>query len=53
MENQNLTTTPEDSFDAEVEAIRRNQKLLELLEERGREKERYTLDQVREKLDLT
>ena len=53
MEDQNLTTTQEDSFDAEVEAIRRNQELLELLDERGCEKEGYTLEQVREKLGLT
>ena len=42
----------DDSDDAEIEAIRKNRELLELLEERSREKETYTLEEVREKLNL-
>lgn len=42
----------DDSEDAEIEAIRKNRELLEFLDERSREKETYTLEEVREKLNL-
>jgi hypothetical protein len=41
-----------DDFDAEVEAIGQNRELLEYLDERWREQESYTIDEVRKKLDL-
>jgi hypothetical protein len=40
------------SEDAEIQAIRKNRELLEFLEERSRDKETYTLEEVREKLNL-
>jgi len=41
-----------DDFDAEVEAVRQNRELLEYLDERWREQETYTSDEVRKKLGL-
>ncbi|HEX6903816.1 MAG TPA: hypothetical protein VF789_29165 [Thermoanaerobaculia bacterium] len=42
-----------DDFDAEIEATRRNRELMELLDERSRETETYTAEEVRKKLGLT
>lgn len=42
-----------DDFDAEVEATRQNRELMDLLDERSRETETYTADEVRKKLGLT
>ena len=42
-----------DDFDAEVAATRQNRELMELLDERSRETETYTADEVRKKLGLT
>jgi hypothetical protein len=41
-----------DDFEAEVQAVRQNRELLEYLDERWREQETYTIDEVRKKLDL-
>ena len=41
-----------DDFEAEVEALRQNPELLEYLDERWRDQETYTLDEVRKKLEL-
>ncbi|MBW8876477.1 MAG: hypothetical protein JF614_16045 [Acidobacteria bacterium] len=42
-----------DDFDAEIKAVRQNQELLELLEQRSGEEKTYTISQVRERLKLT
>ena len=41
-----------DDFDKEIELVRQNQELMQFLEQRSRETKTYTLDQVREKLNL-
>lgn len=41
-----------DDFDEEVELVRQNGELRALLKERSKETERYTLQQVRELLEL-
>ena len=41
-----------DEFDREVELVRYHQELMDLLDQRSGEKERYTLKQIREQLHL-
>jgi hypothetical protein len=41
-----------DDFEAEVEAVRQNQELMEFLEERSREQKTHSLSEVRKKLSL-
>ena len=41
-----------DDFDAEIDSVRRNQALLDLLDERSGEMERHSLAEVRKKLGL-
>ncbi|HSK76525.1 MAG TPA: hypothetical protein VLQ45_08700 [Thermoanaerobaculia bacterium] len=41
-----------DDFDTEIDSVRRNQDLLDLLDERSRETERHSLAEVRKKLGL-
>ena len=41
-----------DDFDKEIELVRQNQELMQFLEQRSRETKTYTLNQVREKLNL-
>ena len=41
-----------DNFDREIELTRQNQKLMDFLDERSRESKTWTLDEVKEKLDL-
>ena len=41
-----------DDFDAEIAAIGQNRELLEYLDERWKEQETYTIEEVRKKLDL-
>jgi hypothetical protein len=40
-----------DDFDEEIESIRRNQELMDFLDQRSHEAQRYTLAQVREILE--
>lgn len=44
---------PDDDFSQEVALTRQNKALRALLAERSREPAKYTLDQVRQKLDLS
>jgi len=41
-----------DDFAAEVESVRQNRELMELLEERSREEKTYSLSEVEKKLGL-
>jgi hypothetical protein len=41
-----------DDFDAEIEAVSQSRELMEYLDERWREQETYTIDEVRKKLEL-
>lgn len=52
-EGREFVLSEVDDLDEEVALIRQNQELLRFLEERSREGERFTLDEVRKKLDLT
>jgi hypothetical protein len=42
-----------DDFDKEIESVRKNRELLELLDHRSGEKKALNLKQVRERLKLT
>ncbi len=41
-----------DDFETEVEKVRRNPELMQFLEERSRERNTFSLAEVRERLDL-
>jgi hypothetical protein len=42
----------DNDFEQEIELVRQNQELMQLLEERSKETKTYSLDEVREKLKL-
>ena len=52
MDEKDRTISEGDGFEAEVEAVRQNQELMEFLEERSREEKTYSLSEVEKKLGL-
>lgn len=52
LEGRTFLVVELDDFDEEVELVRQNGELRALLKERSKETERYTLQQVRELLEL-
>lgn len=48
-----ILTEVDDDFDNEIESVRQNRELLELLDHRSGENETLSLKQVRERLKLT
>ncbi|HEX7181011.1 MAG TPA: hypothetical protein VF756_04155 [Thermoanaerobaculia bacterium] len=51
-EGREFILTEADDFEAEVESVRQNRELLDLLDERSRERKSYSLAEVKEKLGL-
>ena len=52
-EGQEFILTEVEDFEAELEAVRKNPELMELLAERSREEKTYSLEEVKEKLGLS
>ena len=51
-EGQEFILAEVDDFESEIEATRQNRELMDFLEQRSREKARYSIHEVRKKLSL-
>ncbi len=52
LDGREFVVTEVDDFAQEIEAIRRNPALMQFLEERAKEKGKYSLEEVRRQLDI-